>query len=128
MKSNIKIDTIQNGEKLQTLEIAGDYTEIDKEHIISYLELEYVNTIIIEKQTNIVIVEKRGTGSNQYYSKLIFEFQKKHKCMINTGEYSFFADINTIKINTKKENNIIEVRLKYYINDAFNEILLKVEL
>ena len=127
MKARLIIESSQNNEKNDVVDIECSFVETAKEYIISYLEGVYNNIISIDKEKNIVIVDKKSVGGKEeYHSKLIFEFQKNKKCSINTTEYSFFVDINTIKLNIKKAQNQLCVELKYYINESFNEVNINV--
>lgn len=128
MKSKIIIESSQNNQKNDIVIKECDFVETQNNYIISYLEDLYNNIISVDKNNNIVTVDKKSVGSKEnYHSKLIFEFQKCKKCSINTTEYSFFVDINTIKIDVLKENDNLIINLKYYINDAYNEVKIKVK-
>lgn len=128
MKSKIIIESSQNNQANDIVIKDCDFVETQNNYIISYLEDLYNNIINVDKNKNIVTVDKKSVGGREdYHSKLIFEFQKCKKCSINTTEYSFFVDINTIKVDVLKENDNLHINLKYYISDAYNEVNIKVK-
>ena len=128
MKAKIIIESSQNNQANDVVIKDCDFVETQNNYIISYLEDLYNNIINVDKNKNIVTVDKKSVGAREdYHSKLIFEFQKCKKCSINTTEYSFFVDINTIKVDVLKENDNLYINLKYYISDAYNEVNIKVK-
>lgn len=126
MRVNIIIKT--GHEDVETMNIHGEYLESEDAHVISYIESLYDNLIVIDKKTGIVTVEKQSTVPNQnYYSKLIFELQKTHKCAIDVDSYTTFIDIHTTKVTVIRTEKQLKVLLEYTIEAALNNVEIIVE-
>lgn len=126
MRVNIIIKT--GLKEIETMSMHGEYLESEDAHVISYIESLYDNLIVIDKKTNIVTVEKQSTVPNQnYYSKLIFELQKTHKCTIDVDSYTTFIDINTTKVTAIKTEKQLRVLLEYTIEAVLNNVEIIIE-
>lgn len=126
MRVNVSIRT--DNEQIETLNIHGEYVQTHDKHIISYIESLYDNLIIVDKYTNIVTVEKQSTMPNQmYYSKLIFQLGKTHKCTIDVDGYNTFVNVKSTKVSTIATEKQFIIKLEYTIEDINNNVEVVVE-
>ena len=126
MNCNIKIATIQNGEKLPIVENEAKLEENEREYIIKYIEAGCLVEYIYNKEENKVIINRKGLGVNRYNSIMIFENNKTHKTKITTDEYVLDIIIKTDCIKFNKEEGKITIYMEYDINEAHN--IVKVEI
>lgn len=126
MKVNVIIRT--DNDQIETLNIRGEYMETKNEHVISYIESLYDNLIIVDKKTNIVTVEKQSTMPKQsYYSKLIFELAKTHKCTIEVDGYTTFVNVQSTTVTVLSTQKQFIIKLGYEIEGVENKVEVIVE-
>lgn len=126
MRVNVSIRT--DNEQIETLNIRGEYMQTQNEHVISYIESLYDNLIIVDKNTNIVTVEKQSTVPNQsYYSKLVFQLGKLHKCTIDVDGYTTFVNVKSTKVTAISTEKQFIIKLEYTIEDINNNVEVIVE-
>ena len=126
MKVNVIIRT--DNDQIETLNIRGEYMETDNEHVVSYIESLYDNLIIVDKKTNIVTVEKQSTMPKQsYYSKLIFELGKTHKCTIEVDGYTTFVNVQSTTVTALSTQKQFIIKLGYEIEGVENKVEVIVE-
>lgn len=126
MRVNISIKT--NDETIDEIHMLGEYLETEEAHIISYIESLYDNLIIVDKKTNVITVEKQSTmPTQQYYSKLVFELGKKHKCTVDVDGYTTFVNISTISMPVVKNEKQLKIQLNYDIEGVSNNVEVLIE-
>jgi len=128
MRVNVTIRTKHQNDPMELVNYKGEYIETEDSYMISYIESLYDNLITVYKTTDTVVVERQGTViSSPYYSKLVFEKHKSHRCAIDVEGYHAFVEVETINTLSEKTNTYFKIMLDYIINNDKTYVEIMVE-